>query len=68
MLTMGDATSVICQLAAGDKIATTCTYDNTTNHVVGFGQSSTDEMCFSILMRYPRQAQGPFGAICWDGP
>jgi hypothetical protein len=55
-------------LVAGDKIATTCTYNNMTGQAVGFGQSSTSEMCFSILMRYPRQPQGPFGAICWDGP
>jgi hypothetical protein len=58
-------------LVPGDKIATTCTYQNP--HAAGtppveFGQSSTDEMCFSIVMRYPRQPVGPFGAICWDGP
>jgi hypothetical protein len=55
------------QLVAGDKIATSCTWDNMTDHPVSFGQSSTDEMCFSIVMRYPRQTVGAFGPICWDG-
>jgi hypothetical protein len=42
------------QLSAGDKIRTTCTWMNTTGSPVSFGQSSTQEMCFSILLRYPR--------------
>jgi Copper type II ascorbate-dependent monooxygenase, C-terminal domain len=38
---------------AGDKITTTCDYVNTTGHEVDFGESSTDEMCFTGLYRYP---------------
>jgi len=41
-------------LAAGDKITTECTWNNTTSGVVGYGESSTTEMCYSILYRYPR--------------
>ena len=37
----------------GDKITTTCDYVNTTGHEVDFGESSTDEMCFTGLYRYP---------------
>ena len=40
-------------LSPGDRITTECTYENTTDRVVGFGESSTTEMCFSILYRYP---------------
>ena len=41
-------------LSAGDKITTECTWNNTTTSVVGYGESSTTEMCYSILYRYPR--------------
>ncbi len=42
-------------LQPGDGITTECTWDNTTNQQVGWGESSTAEMCFSILMRWPKQ-------------
>lgn len=42
------------KLAAGDTITTECTWNNTTNQTVGYGESSTTEMCYSILYRYPR--------------
>lgn len=42
-------------LARGDRITTECTWANPTDHTVGFGSSSDDEMCFSILFRYPAQ-------------
>jgi Copper type II ascorbate-dependent monooxygenase, C-terminal domain len=38
---------------AGSHINVTCTYDNTTGSVVGFGQSSQDELCFAGIYRYP---------------
>jgi hypothetical protein len=41
-------------VAAGDTIDTACTWNNTTNQTVQWGESSTTEMCFSILYRYPR--------------
>lgn len=40
-------------LHAGDLIKTECTYDNTTNKPITFGESSDTEMCFSIVYRYP---------------
>lgn len=42
------------QLAVGDKIDTECTWNNTTGTTVGYGESSTTEMCYSILYRFPR--------------
>jgi hypothetical protein len=45
-------------LNAGDSIRTDCTYDNTTNQTITFGESSDTEMCFSILFRYPKQNEG----------
>jgi hypothetical protein len=40
-------------LNAGDTITTECTWNNTTDQTVTWGESSTTEMCFSILYRYP---------------
>jgi hypothetical protein len=39
-------------VAPGDKLETTCTWVNTTGTAVGWGDSTTAEMCFSILMSY----------------
>jgi hypothetical protein len=50
------------KLGVGDKITTTCTYENTLGKTVGFGESSDTEMCFSILFRYPAQHK----AFCSD--
>ena len=47
-------------VTAGDKVKTECTWNNTTNGNVMWGESSTTEMCFSILYRFPA---GP-GEIC----
>lgn len=41
-------------LAVGDTITTECTWNNTGATTVGYGESSTTEMCYSILYRYPR--------------
>lgn len=38
-----------------DTIKVTCTYNNTTNKTVGFGDSSDNEMCFTGMYRYPSQ-------------
>jgi hypothetical protein len=40
-------------LEPGDRITTECTWDNTTSQTVTWGESSTTEMCFSILYRFP---------------
>ena len=40
-------------LEPGDQITSECTYFNTTSQTVVWGESSTTEMCFSILYRFP---------------
>lgn len=37
----------------GDSIRTTCTFDNTSNQAVTFGEKTEDEMCFNFVMLYP---------------
>jgi hypothetical protein len=44
------------QLATGDKVITTCTYDNTSDRAVSFGEDTTDEMCFNFAAYYPMGA------------
>jgi hypothetical protein len=43
----------------GKTTKITCSYDNTSDHVVGFGESSNDEMCY--LIGYVRGKEGAFG-------
>jgi hypothetical protein len=43
-------------LEAGDTITSECTWNNTTANTVSYGESSTTEMCYSIVFRYPTQA------------
>jgi hypothetical protein len=45
-------------LEPGDSIKTECTWKNLTADTVTWGESSTTEMCFSILYRYPAQGSG----------
>jgi hypothetical protein len=45
-------------LGVGDTVKTECTFVNTHNKTIGFGESSDREMCFSILFRYPAQGKG----------
>jgi hypothetical protein len=40
-------------VAAGDKISVTCTYVNQTGSPIMFGDSSSAEMCFGGMYRYP---------------
>ena len=42
------------QMNVGDKIKTECTWNNQSANTIGWGESSTTEMCFSILYRFPR--------------
>ncbi|WP_437668735.1 hypothetical protein [Sorangium sp. So ce131] len=44
------------KVAAGEAIRVECTYENPTPHPIGFGDSSTSEMCFAGLYRYPALA------------
>ncbi len=48
----------------GDKIKVTCSYNNTTDQTVGFGDSSNSEMCFGGFYRYPKRPTTPFGILC----
>lgn len=42
------------QVNPGDTITSECTWMNTTGQTVTYGESSTTEMCYSILYRFPR--------------
>ncbi|MET0340249.1 MAG: hypothetical protein ABW252_04575 [Polyangiales bacterium] len=44
-------------LSPGDVTRTTCTYKNTHNQVVKYGESSMSEMCYFIAFAVDRQAQ-----------
>lgn len=37
----------------GDTLNTTCIYDNPTDQAVGFGEGTSDEMCFDFVIAYP---------------
>jgi len=43
-------------LMPGDTITTTCTFNNTTNKGIPFGESSDTEMCYLFTMSYPAHA------------
>ena len=57
-------------LHPGDSITTTCTWfypaQADAPQVMGWGNSSRDEMCFSILMRYPRLIGTDGSPSCTD--
>ena len=44
------------QVSSGDSINVECTYYNDSNTTITFGDSSTQEMCFTGMYRYPKQA------------
>jgi hypothetical protein len=48
------------QVAAGDSISVECTYLNTTDRVVMWGDSSLAEMCFAGAGAYPSTNSGGF--------
>jgi len=43
-------------LQPGDKITSTCTFDNTTSAPVAFGQSTKQEMCYQFTISWPYNA------------
>lgn len=45
-------------LSTGDEVRTECTWTNPTTSTIGWGESSNQEMCFSILYRYPARGDG----------
>jgi hypothetical protein len=50
------ALTPMVQLVTGDKVTTTCIYDNTTNQAVRFGENTGNEMCFNFAAYYPMGA------------
>lgn len=50
-------------LSSGTSVNVTCRYDNTTDSVVRFGESTLDEMCYAVLYRYPA-IPNPAGITC----
>ncbi len=52
------------EVAAGDRVEITCTYENDTGAAVPFGDSSDQEMCFASTYRYPAVGGGQFGIVC----
>lgn len=52
------------QLSKDDTIEVTCSYDNDTGSTVKFGDSSTEEMCFTGMYRYPKRSSSPTGITC----
>jgi hypothetical protein len=50
-------------LMPGDTIATTCTYQNTTDDTVMFGQSTQQEMCFNFAYAWPAHALDNAGQV-----
>jgi hypothetical protein len=38
----------------GDKMTTRCTWNNTTDSTVKWGEATNEEMCFNLLAYYPR--------------
>ncbi len=37
----------------GDTLRSTCVFDNPSNNYVGFGEGTSDEMCFNFVLAYP---------------
>lgn len=38
----------------GDKVTTRCYWENPTSQAVGFGEDTSDEMCYSFALYYPK--------------
>lgn len=49
-------------LMPGDSVNTTCTFMNTTDNPVAFGQSTTQEMCYNFTYAWPAHALDNPGA------
>jgi hypothetical protein len=50
----------LVEITSGDTIDVECTYTNTLTEMLEWGDSSTAEMCFAGLYRYPKQALSLF--------
>jgi hypothetical protein len=47
----------------GDRLDTTCEFENTTGAAVKFGESTSSEMCYDFTVAYPDTANLPGGNI-----
>lgn len=47
----------------GDRVETTCTYDNVTDAAVKFGLHTNDEMCVNVLYYYPAKERSRYCGI-----
>ncbi len=45
---------VNANLREGDTVTTRCVWENSTDRMVRFGEKTSDEMCYSFTMYYPR--------------
>lgn len=64
---------VTMKVATNDVVRTSCTWDNTTDKRVRFGERTGDEMCFNFVTYYPllastRAPGGGFPAMSWITP
>ncbi|MCE9580407.1 MAG: hypothetical protein K8W52_45230 [Deltaproteobacteria bacterium] len=55
--------AVPIQVHSGDQIDVTCSYINNTGSPKTFGESSTSEMCFTGIYRYPASASNLFECV-----
>jgi hypothetical protein len=55
------------EIQAGDQLVTTCTYDNTNDFPVGFGEDTEDEMCFNFVLAYPIDIVPEDYRVCMTG-
>jgi hypothetical protein len=46
------------ELNANESLTTTCTYNNTNDYGVSFGETANDEMCYQFVLAYPARALG----------
>lgn len=51
----------------GDKLTTTCTYENETSRFVPFGQSTSQEMCYNFVVAWPAGSLAT-GGTAINGP
>ena len=50
----------VIPVVGGDRIKVACTYTNTSNSTITFGDSSNQEMCFTGMFLYPARGAGIF--------
>ncbi|HQY60523.1 MAG: peptidylglycine alpha-amidating monooxygenase [Myxococcales bacterium] len=51
------------KVASGDTVVTRCTWNNTTNERVGFGERTGDEMCYNFVTYYPKTNLQAFSGV-----